>query len=376
MTTPLVQVNASEAAIAEKNGHPVYAWTGTIQYAPSDWNIPATSVVPAALSVGVNAGNFCWGTPATNTSAMQMLKLLGATYIRAAIPWNYSQGHWTSLYQSDAKTFDSVAFSAVASFAQEAKTYGLTPIFVIDGLIAPAGVYPSNPQYDAGYPVTPQDFALACAQLAKDCPGVKWEIINEPNYYATSSTTTLLTPSVYVEALKAAYSAMKVADPTCVVHLGPVSDLTFGGSGYVWLSNIYALGIVGFFDVFSFHLYTWRGNRTWGTSDEGPLNVQISAINSLRAKFLDATPSCLSETGWQSLTTNSGDTDPEMTPELQSQYLVSWLSELKTMYPNPEVVLIYCLQDYDAPGGDWGLVEIDGVTLKPSFSAVQSFLKG
>lgn len=46
MTTPLVVVNAVEAAIAIKNGHPVYEWTGVIQYAPTNWNVPSGAVTP------------------------------------------------------------------------------------------------------------------------------------------------------------------------------------------------------------------------------------------------------------------------------------------------------------------------------------------
>jgi hypothetical protein len=376
--TPLVYLSAAEAATARANGKMVYSVTTIDEYSTTDWNTAPPPPVATSLGFGVNGAGLCWPSSPSNTVAFNNIKSLGATYVRTSIPWNYSQGRWTSLYLSDGKTFDPNAFATINTFVSEAKSCGLTPLFVVDGCIAPAGAYPTNPQYNAGYPITPQDFATAMGELVKNCPGLHLEIINEPDYYTYGSgAQTQLTPSVYVEALKMSYPVMKAADKTCTVHLGPVANINLGGGGYNWLAAVYALGAVGFYDVFSFHLYPWRGNRTWETSDTGPLDTQITGnLAALRAKFNDTSPMWLTETGWQSVTTNSGDTSPEMTPALQSQYLVSFLDRLKQLYPKPDVVVVYCLQDYNGANGAWGLIDIDEVTLKPSFTAVQTLIKG
>lgn len=328
--------------------------------------------LPSGLALGINAGSIMWvkANDPSNASAFALLKELGAKYVRIAVPWNYSAngGSWTSFFNSNG-SYNTEAASQINAIITIAASYGLTVLFLIDGCIAPSGTYTGNPQYEAGLPITPQAFAEACAWVASQCPGQHWELINEPDQYQYGTGAQVqMTPATLAEAVKLAYPAMKAADPTCVVHMGPVANISNGSGGYNFLKGCYEAGVAGFFDILSFHCYSWPGNGTYLTTKNGsPLDQQITgALIPLQAEYGDKSPLWLTETGW--LSSGTGQT-PDMTDALQSQYLVQWIERLQQL--PVAVVFQYCLIDWTTTYGFWGLVDFNG-NKKPSFSAVQA----
>ncbi len=97
-------------------------------------------------------------------------------------------------------------------------------------------------------PKDPGDYGRVAGWLANYFRGrtVGWEIWNEPNHPRFWSGT----PSEYVRILKAAYPAIKAADPQARV--------VSGGTSYTdarWIETLYELGSRPFFDVMAIHPY-------------------------------------------------------------------------------------------------------------------------
>jgi hypothetical protein len=321
----------------------------------------------AALTQAVAAGQSITLVDSTYTHTQSVVSS-GAPIGATSIPVTSFTPNFAYTTTSSIFYYDPASTTAINAMKTLAASYGINLLFVVDGCLSPTWTNAAtNPQYNGGYPSTVAQFAAAMAWLVSQCPGLHWEIMNEPDLYQYGSGLQLdMTPPQYTLGLKAAYPAMKAADPTCTVHMGPVANISTGSDGYNFLQSCYTDGIVGFFDVLSFHCYAWPGNVTWQLTENGdPLNVQVATdIPALRAAHSDTSPMWLTETGWESIDTSDGA--PNMTPALQETYLISWLEELLTL--PPIVVMIYQLGD---AGGYWGMVDASNVK-KPVFAAVQS----
>lgn len=110
-----------------------------------------------------------------------------------------------------------------------------------------------------------------------------WQVWNEPNLNMFWNAHPYAAP--YVALLKAAYKAIKQADPTAKVMLAGLPDRSWEA-----LQNLYTAGAQPFFDIGAVHPYTYS-----------PADVlHIVAINRrVMSRNHDATkPISLTETGW------------------------------------------------------------------------------
>ncbi|MFD0462886.1 phytase [Microvirga aerilata] len=102
------------------------------------------------------------------------------------------------------------------------------------------------------------DFAKAAVEHFKG-KVQHWEIWNEPNL--TMYWGAYPNAADYTKALKAAYTAIKAADPNSFVISGGLSPSPeSGGSWYgavEFVKQMYANGAKGYFDALGFHPYSW-----------------------------------------------------------------------------------------------------------------------
>ena len=339
------------------------------------------------LGLGVNATLLRWAWAPSNAEAFALAKSLGCKWFRVDVFWNWSSGAWTSLYLSDGVTLDPSAPGKINALTAEMATYGLKPQYIIGGGLAPtyepglSGTMPGN-GYNTNYPITPAQLAVAMEWLAPQCPGVHWELFGEPDGFQYGSGVGLdMTPSLYVQMLQLVYPAMKKADPTCTVHLGPVVNVAGDSGGWNWLEACYKAAIAAgiklsdFFDIFDFHCYPTPQNEpytaSYPTEPTPGLDGSIEMMQAMRASYGDTKPAWLTETGVQ--WTGTGET-PDNTQASQAEFLADpspakgWLARLNQMYPSVEVAIIYALGD--GGGMYYGLVNADN-SPRPVFAALQ-----
>ena len=354
-------------------------------YVSKNYQNPPTPVpTPLKVGIGTQSSLLRWPWNPNNASALQLAQQMGAKYFRADVGWNWSNGSWTSLCLADGVTLDPQAAVKINVLNAECAQYGLELILVVSGAWAStyspglSGNVP-NSGYNTNYPCTPQQFADAMSWLVAQCPGLHWEIGNELDRYQYGSGIALLmNPALYIEILSLCYPAMKTADPSCVVHLGPVGNINQGGSGWNWLAGLYKNSVTphSLKDVLSIHLYPGPTNcpyldgNLWGPD----LNIQYLEYQAFLDSVGETAATWITEIGWPSVTTNSSDVFPEMTPQLQAQYTTDFLNAFNEL--GPEVIILFSLGDAPGAGLFYGQVSGAGpYTPKPVFAAIQALTK-
>ena len=172
---------------------------------------------------------------------LQVLKDAGVTDLRIAVPWVYIQ-------PTSSTEYDWSKMDAVINAVSDA---GFTVTASITG----------NPAWDgvplAGAP-NPEAYASFASATAERYAGKisAYEVWNEPNgalFYAP------VNPEGYTEVLKAAYTAIKAADPDALVVGGVLGAVrTVPGvtlDPVVFLDRMYQAGASGYFDAISYHPY-------------------------------------------------------------------------------------------------------------------------
>jgi polysaccharide biosynthesis protein PslG len=200
-------------------------------------------------------------------------------------------------------------------------------------------------------------------------------------------------PAGYTALLKAAYPAVKSADPSATVVFGGLNR-----NDYQFVEAAYAAGAKGYFDVMAVHPFTCKsptnyywvdGNtETWiGEGSDPPpsgSNARISkypylGYREVRRSMLaqgDDKPIWFTEFGWStaSPTTSSCVVD-EAT---QAQYLTQAF-QIAEQDPYVQVALTYNLREFANPSTVWdngfGLMRW-GFTPKPAYYAFRDYASG
>lgn len=201
---------------------------------------------------------------------------------------------------------------------------------------------PSWANRGAGYYVPPtdtSDFARFTGRLASDYKGriSYWEIWNEPNhpYFWRPKPDA----AAYTRLLKAAYVAVKEANPDAKVISGGLSNCD-----KEFLQRMYDAGARGYFDYFGLHPYTGDNspyypyhtyNSRWNFAGIADMRAVMVANND------DATHIWASEMGWQ---TGTGGDWP-CTEAQQAQYVGEAYARLFQEFPYVDALFIYDLRD-------------------------------
>ena len=199
---------------------------------------------------------------------LNAMKSLGVTDLRVGVPWVYIQ-----------PTRDTYDWSKMDNVIDTASSLG----FSITGDIT------GNPAWDgtvlagAPNPTAYANFASAVASRYGTKIG-SYEIWNEPNgvvFFAPVSA------AKYTEVLKAAYTAIKAANPDAIVVAGAL-----GAAGNIkgvsqtasdFLTAMYAAGAKGYFDALSYHPY---GTTLPFSSGADVNNAALQQIQALYATMV------------------------------------------------------------------------------------------
>lgn len=119
-------------------------------------------------------------------------------------------------------------------------------------------------------------------------PGVvsAYEVWNEPNYYR--SWFPVVDPVAYTEVLKAAYTAIKAADPNATVVAGVLAAVVSAGGftmdPVTFVQTMYANGAKGYFDALSYHPYSY--DRPFGEQNPNFISP-LRTLLQIRQTMLD-----------------------------------------------------------------------------------------
>jgi polysaccharide biosynthesis protein PslG len=194
------------------------------------------------------------------------LQSLGVTDVRIAVPWIFVQPNSSQSYD----------WSKVDMVVDAAAARNMGVLGVISGTPTWAG-FPINGHPS---PAVYADFASAVATRYQGKISA-YEIWNEPNGVTFWSP---VSAKAYTDLLKAAYPAIKAADPSATVIggvLGAVGDIAgISTNAASFVNQMYADGAHGFFDALSFHPYHYVTPFSKGTLAGDPIE-QVAAIRAL-----------------------------------------------------------------------------------------------
>jgi len=237
---------------------------------------------------GVNVGGLYDGaSPAAADREIAAARALHAGVVRASIPWSVLEPHGPGQISPSARAFTDRLVS-------DASAAGIRVIMIVDSTpcwatTAPASLVrgcagATHSDANAWPPSDPSTYAAFVAYLAQryGTQLAAIEIWNEPDqsnqlYFAGPEK-----PQRYAAIVRAAYPAIKAANPQVPVIAGSLV-----GSGGAFLRALYAAGIKGYYDGLAVHFY----------------NLVLGSVRSIREVQLangDSKPLWLDEFGWSS----------------------------------------------------------------------------
>ena len=317
------------------------------------------AAVPGPLG-GINLPGLGSGsTPSDADEEIAVARSLHAKAIRVELAW--------AVLQPDGPgALDARSLVYLDRLLADASSSGIAVIALVDGTpcwasSAPAalrGGCQSDGRSAASSwpPSNPADFAAFVGALAARYSDklTALEVWNEPDqaneeYFAGPSK-----PQRYAALLKAGYTAIKQAAPGIKVLAGSLV-----GSNGIFLRELYAAGIKGYYDGLAVHFYT----------------LTLAALREFRAVQLangDSTPLWLDEFGWSSCYPEQKIQEEQacVTPAVQAQNITNIYRSLsRTSYVASDT--IYKL--HDGRNNQFGMLTDSGAR-KPSFTALASVL--
>jgi hypothetical protein len=320
----------------------------------------ALRAAAAAPLGGINIGGLGFSSrPAEADQAIEGARQLHAKVVRMELPW-------AALEPRAANQIDPQALAYVDRLVADASAAGIKVIVTVRASPCWASSAPQSllsrcspttlTAANAWPPTKPADYAAVVAYLARRYGAnlAAIEVWNEPDqsnelYFAGPNK-----PQRYAAVLRAAYPAIKQANPNVPVLAGSLV-----GSNGNFLRALYAAGIKGFYDGLAVHYY----------------NLTLGSVRSIRQVQLangDEKPLWLDEFGWTSCWPRERVQQEQacVTQKLQGQNIANIFRSLaRTSYIAAEV--IYQLRDERTE--DFGVLSTSG-THKPAFSALASVL--
>ncbi|HEV2068751.1 MAG TPA: cellulase family glycosylhydrolase [Acidimicrobiales bacterium] len=325
--------------------------TGAEVHAPS----PAVAKPSQLPAVGVNFHGM-WNdyTDSDRSAVLDKLATAGVRWVRIDIGWSWFE------YAGKGRV-DQAMLARANKLVDSARHRGINVLLMVS----------NTPQWANGGlaenvpPTDPADYADFMRYIAGQFAGrvAAWQIWNEPNIDVFWSTTD---PAQYAGLVRAAYPAIKSADPNAKVVIGGVSL-----NDDPWLSRMYDAGVTGSYDVLAAHPYQNPSDRGPEFPDDGNIWTldHIRAVRALMvargevAKGLWAT-----EFGWSS---------DVVSEEVQADFLKRSLRFFAEQHPYVSNVFWYNARA-KATGNlvedGYGLLRRD-LTEKPAYKALKTTLR-
>ncbi len=286
-------------------------------------------------------------------------KALHARVVRTEVPWSAFEPNAAGVVDSQAQSFlDRLVSDAAAAGIGVVATVDFTPCWASD---APAALLrkcaPGHPSKANSWPPRePAAYAAFVAYLAARY-GTRLaaiEVWNEPdqaneNYFAGPEK-----PQRYAAVLRAAYTAIKQANPAVPVLAGSLV-----GSNGVFLRALYAAGIKGYYNGLAVHFYTLT-------------LAAVRAIHEVQLANGDTAPLWVDEFGWSSCWPGRRIEQEQacVTGPVQAQNITNLYRSLaRTRWV--AAVVLYKLQD--SQGEAFGMLNARGAH-KPGFAALARVL--
>jgi hypothetical protein len=315
----------------------------------------ATARARAVPLMGVNVADINAGPLSDADRAVADALALHAGVIRTRVPWSVLQ-------PTGPGSLDVRSLAFMDRIVSDAATHGIRVLVFADSAPCWASSAPPSVLHtcapgaasnaNAWPPRNPADYASFVAYIAQRY-GTRLaaiEIWNEPDHSNEHHFNGPEKPQRYAALVRAAYPAIKRANPSVPVLAGSLV-----GSNGVFLRALYGAGIKGFYDGLAVHYYT----LTLGS---------VRAIHEAQLANQDTTPLWLDEFGW-----------PSCYPRLrieQEQACVSGaiqsanLSDtIRALARAPYVAAVVSYNLHDSSSEDFGAVSLPGAR-KPSFFAL------
>ena len=328
------------------------AWlapTGDAKTAPS---APPASTSPLG---GVNIVGVGTEPLREADRAIAQAYALHARVVRTEVPWS-------ALEPEGPGQIDPPALAFADRLVSDSCADGIKVIMTVEGTPCWASSAPASllracksrgsSKANAWPPRDPTDYAIFVAYLAKRY-GTRLaaiEIWNEPDqanqlYFAGPEK-----PQRYAAILRVAYPAIKQANPNVPVLAGSLV-----GSNGVFLRDLYAAGIKGYYDGLSVHFY----NLTLGA---------LRSIHEVQLANGDTKPIWLNEFGWSSCYPQHRTQQEQacVTAQAQAGNLTSTFRSLART-PYVAAAIVYKLQD--SAQEEFGALSSSGAR-KPAFAAL------
>jgi polysaccharide biosynthesis protein PslG len=289
--------------------------------------------------------------------AISLARSMHARVVRTELPWPVFEPNGPGQINPAAQAFtDRLMSDAEAAGIRVIATVDFSPCWAS---AAPAALLAGCTASQSGAatawpPSDPSTYARFVAYLAQRYASAlaAIEVWNEPDQSNEAYFGGPNKAARYAALLRAAYPAIKAANPTVDVLAG-----SFVGSNGNFLRALYAAGIKGYYDGLAVHFYT----------------LTLGALRATREVQLangDQSPLWLSEFGWSSCWPAQKIQQEQgcVTRATQAANITNMFRSLAhTSYVAAE--LIYKLQD--SPGEDFGALSSSGAR-KPAFKALAS----
>jgi hypothetical protein len=305
-----------------------------------------------------------WGIPAADQDkTVAAMQDVGAKWTRLSVQWKDYEPARGQYAAWDAAQIDRAV--------QICRRAGIRVL--LDVVNAPAWASRTNDSGQGNVPRNPSDFAAFMRYLATRYRGQisAYEIWNEPDIQRFWNAGP--NPSSYTALLKAAYPAVKAADPNALVVSGGLA-WDYESSTSSFLTKMYAAGARGSFDVLALHdfpdasiangLTTWAGGRRTAH--------RVMLANG------DNKPIWITEFGFNTATASSG-WQPSSTPQQQADLLGKAFQVLDQDSPWLQVAFYYnfrnnswqhdALTDIEAQFG----ILTTNFTRKPAYFVFKSY---
>ena len=291
--------------------------------------------------------------------AIAQARALHAKVVRTEVPWSVMEPRGAGLVDPRSLAFaDRLVSDAAAN--------GIGVIMLVDSSPCWASSAPASLQRtcvpgrsskaNAWPPANPASFAPFVAYLAQRY-GTRLaaiEIWNEPDqanqlYFAGPDK-----PQRYAAILRAAYTAIKQANPNVDVLAGSLV-----GANGVFLRALYAAGIQGYYDGLAVHFYTLT-------------LASLRSIHEVQLANGDTKPLWLDEFGWSSCWPRYRIQQEQacVTPQIQARNIADTFRSLaRTHYIS--AVVVYQLQG--SISENFGVLDATG-NRKPAFAALSGVL--